>query len=157
MIELSRIYGEGIRMWRMMSEVRGIEDGETYIQVSERRFDNETNGRKVERGEIGYLTPSHHLPTPGPRGPTAGCGLPFNNLILWKGFHAAAQTGRCTRRRGVRAVCVTDHGGAGGPRPAALVKRARRIRAAARLKAIRPPSGGRPIGRAASRSVTDSQ
>lgn len=48
MIELSRIYGEGIRMWRIMSEVRVIEDGKTYIQVSERRFDNETNGRKVE-------------------------------------------------------------------------------------------------------------
>ncbi|CAH2085019.1 unnamed protein product [Euphydryas editha] len=45
--------------------------------------------------------------------------------------------------RGRRAVCVTDHGGAGGPRPAALVKRARRIRATARLKAIRPPGGRR--------------
>lgn len=46
-------------------------------------------------------------------------------------------------RGGPGAVCVTDHGGAGGSRPAALVKRTRRMRAAARLKAIRPPGGRR--------------
>ncbi|CAK1541896.1 unnamed protein product [Leptosia nina] len=62
-------------------------------------------------------------------------------------------SGRAGRgRRG--AVCVTDHGGAGGLRPAAFVKRGRRIRRTPRLKAIRPP-GGRADDWPA--TVTDSQ
>ncbi|KAI8421447.1 hypothetical protein MSG28_009504 [Choristoneura fumiferana] len=59
----------------------------------------------------------------------------------------------CVGWRDRRAPAVGDGGRAGGvrdgswrrggPRPVALVKRARRIHAAARLKAIRPPSGRR--------------
>lgn len=83
------------------------------------------------------------------------CGFAGNRSSLSQ--HQACEAHgitACRRGSGRSAVCVTDHGGAGGPRPSALVKRARRIRGRSHPA---PEQAAPAIGRRAPRRVTDSQ
>ncbi|KAF9422703.1 hypothetical protein HW555_001697 [Spodoptera exigua] len=103
---------------------------------------NEADYKKDIGKDIGR---QRHLPAPDATLSDLDTFVGYENRLLLGDCEVIDRGGRrawITRRgpsAGGAPVCVTDHGGAGGARPAATVKRARRIRAAPRLKAIRPP------------------